>query len=1504
MTMMQQVSSQPTAALQGPTQIGMPSQSQCDWQYNQFYGGPPQQNMENSNGMTMMQQVSSQPTAALQGPTQIRMPPQSQSAAANEGDCQQATQLTYDSVYKNIKNGFNTWDLSYKDRKDLKPLAAAFTTAFIDGTEIKQKENWEERVVAKNEKYATFPVVKYTEIFAPSEYKYDSTMVYVVNMDTLNLMMELKKKGAKKVCGMVMASPDTPGGVYKIKPIFSQEENIFVRTGISQVIHDRCFYLDVGGADGTAKGPSIEKLDSCYPLADGSCLYAKDVKILRGDDASGYKFLSNDERYDVDFVMVPGVNMKKVSESEQGVFTSRYALMMRAKISVALAACVHNGASVLVLSALGCGTFKNSPEHIAAIFEAVIQQYAGCFEEIYFGIYDSENSKVKNCLTFSKYIIKNPANAVHCLKPQTTLPTNLSYQVFYPCYEKPPKPMSLKKGYKQEEEPSTEKSEANNEAAATGSTEGSYQLTKSDAKLQVNVNEKKSHGQQLSASTSQGTITKCQQQLGRTESCQGFEIENEQNDEQMPPPIPPSQNHKNSMLNSKFKQPTCITSTSSFSNSFCSSPSPAPGGSPTPTPTDLGQSSSVQQNTGSQGTREKIAEHICGDGGLCKSLEQGHFTNYVHPPFCYAGDKCTDYRKMHRFMFFHRNQCPDPECSRTLWGGNTNFKQDDEHLEHFFHPPKCQTIDCKDMDPEHRHKYLHRPPEIKKCEGKQSHIDDKKHYFKYRHVLKCSHENNCESTSELHFMVYHNTKKERQLCKWTCERTDHNHWMKYCHMPIGLPISPVNGHNIRNYGVDTKDYFDFRSTKEYYEDFPKNTSEWLSHFKGNWDPKEEVVKDVMTWVEQLRPVHMCGFDVLKSIIYQGKLMSMTALSHFWHKGDEIVEVVYKNNEERLQKYSCSDFVKKRMIKGMISKVISKMKSESISAISKDIMSEDETKALNDKLMCWNKLCDHYPYDKFNYKQNDAAVFNNNDAENDSTKKELKDDIKMLCSSIHNVLYKPPGIGCQVDKKLGIDHTVFGVLGPHNFMYGNGEVYVIFRKALMDHPDFFMYNCAATFYDYDQKRKVGKQHLCIHDENGVCKACAGIDNPDSTPKIYLKRCFVNRQPWMEEKEEKEKEKDHYKKEYVLERFHPMDPRWSLALAKDLICRTCVYKNWPKTEGNYDGLDKITLKDVKDFWAQNNPHALVETHLPAVVPLDYVERIVIGKSGISDSEKKKLRERLGSVKVIFADDVRDARNIVFSYFETPVPGFDPIFFRETEPKVWPTVQKNVKPYRPNKGSLSYVQPHCGMSFTLTNQTVQEVFIPATLDENMSDMYIYFIASGSDFFFTLTNAGNLKQGNDERKSITFWMGNTNEVALYRDDPTKAKLSSGDQDANFNREAKVSNCVFYVLHAHRDEDDNGSPTLMLTLTHWGPSAFHSEAKFVVKDNVDPNIKYFSFSVPDCDTRPEYPTIMNLFVSSNSPPDSMELQKKGLTYLRCTKEREVQQPATSKKGKELANTA
>jgi uncharacterized protein (TIGR02452 family) len=73
--------------------------------------------------------------------------------------------------------------------------------------------------------------------------------------------------------------------------------------------------------------------------------------------------------------------------------SSKYAIGTRKKIGNVFSIAYHQKHDSLILSAFGCGVFRNPPKftHIANLFASVINQYAGFFDTVVFAIVDDHN---------------------------------------------------------------------------------------------------------------------------------------------------------------------------------------------------------------------------------------------------------------------------------------------------------------------------------------------------------------------------------------------------------------------------------------------------------------------------------------------------------------------------------------------------------------------------------------------------------------------------------------------------------------------------------------------------------------------------------------------------------------------------------------------------------------------------------------------------------------------------------------------------------------------------------------------------------------------------------------------------------------------------------------------------------------------------------------------------------------------------------------------------------
>lgn len=215
--------------------------------------------------------------------------------------------------------------------------------------------------------------------FAP---KYESTEVHVVNIDSLSLTRALiDANPGKDVICINMANQYEMGGGW-VKGRLAQEELLMSRTSLSSSLM------------------TVE-----YPLYDFSCVASHGVTVLRKDeDTGGMAFVAPEERWRFNVLTVAGFDLNQKDKTlPPKPFTNEMLIGTRIKIESMFALCANEGMDILVLSALGCGSFKNPPVLVSACFRAVIEQYAGYFSKIYFGIKGKPNSA--NGIEFTRVLL-------------------------------------------------------------------------------------------------------------------------------------------------------------------------------------------------------------------------------------------------------------------------------------------------------------------------------------------------------------------------------------------------------------------------------------------------------------------------------------------------------------------------------------------------------------------------------------------------------------------------------------------------------------------------------------------------------------------------------------------------------------------------------------------------------------------------------------------------------------------------------------------------------------------------------------------------------------------------------------------------------------------------------------------------------------------------------------------------------------------------------------------
>jgi uncharacterized protein (TIGR02452 family) len=235
-------------------------------------------------------------------------------------------------------------------------------------------------------------LVNKKEISTSLSTPFSSTIVKVVNEDCLIVYQRLVSQRNHPVL-LNMANAQTPGGGYR-KGAGAQEENLFRRSNYylsldMELDHNK--QADRFWCTANCEQKSIEKDQKFYPIEDYGAIYTSGITVFRNTEDEGYAYLEQPV-YGVCAIASAACIRPELKRNDNNRLAEKYVVDTRKKIENVFAIAFHHGHDCLVLSAFGCGAFRNPPIHIAMIFKSVIEQYAGYFKQIYFSIVDDHNT--------------------------------------------------------------------------------------------------------------------------------------------------------------------------------------------------------------------------------------------------------------------------------------------------------------------------------------------------------------------------------------------------------------------------------------------------------------------------------------------------------------------------------------------------------------------------------------------------------------------------------------------------------------------------------------------------------------------------------------------------------------------------------------------------------------------------------------------------------------------------------------------------------------------------------------------------------------------------------------------------------------------------------------------------------------------------------------------------------------------------------------------------------
>lgn len=127
-----------------------------------------------------------------------------------------------------------------------------------------------------------------------------------------------------------------------------------------------------------------ELAEAQYPLPPRGGLLTPDVVVIRGP-GPGYAELEQPFRIAVATAAAP-----RFPDTSSEASAREYEALMSAKIDCLLRVCAAAGYQRLVLSAWGCGAFRNPPDVVARLFRAAFGRapLAAAFEHVVFAVHD------------------------------------------------------------------------------------------------------------------------------------------------------------------------------------------------------------------------------------------------------------------------------------------------------------------------------------------------------------------------------------------------------------------------------------------------------------------------------------------------------------------------------------------------------------------------------------------------------------------------------------------------------------------------------------------------------------------------------------------------------------------------------------------------------------------------------------------------------------------------------------------------------------------------------------------------------------------------------------------------------------------------------------------------------------------------------------------------------------------------------------------------------------
>lgn len=193
--------------------------------------------------------------------------------------------------------------------------------------------------------------------------------IRVVQKDCLYAAQALYKKTNRVPCVLDMANEFIPGGGY-LHGSGAQEEDLLRRTTLVKHINPAA-YQEKGFGDDTV-------------------LYSSNVEVFRSGADKGYDFLAEKDQFPINVIWSAALDLNKDENKKYLTeeYRQEYLARTKQRIRAQFEAARQNGQRDLVLSAFGCGAFRNDPNTVAKLYAEVLEEpaFQGQFDNVVFAI--------------------------------------------------------------------------------------------------------------------------------------------------------------------------------------------------------------------------------------------------------------------------------------------------------------------------------------------------------------------------------------------------------------------------------------------------------------------------------------------------------------------------------------------------------------------------------------------------------------------------------------------------------------------------------------------------------------------------------------------------------------------------------------------------------------------------------------------------------------------------------------------------------------------------------------------------------------------------------------------------------------------------------------------------------------------------------------------------------------------------------------------------------------